>query len=33
MEIVFQEVLSVGAILSFAAAVILWADGLIHVFA
>ncbi len=33
MGIVFQEVVTVSALLSFAAAVVLWAEGIIHIFA
>jgi len=33
MSIVFQEVVTVGALLSFAAAVVLWAEGILHILA
>jgi len=33
MSIVFQEIVTVSALLSFAAAVVLWAEGIIHIFA
>ena len=32
MSIVFQEVVTVGALLSFAAAVALWGEGIVHIF-
>ncbi len=33
MGIVVQEVVSVGALVSFVAAIALWADGITHIFA
>ncbi len=32
MSIVLQEVVSVSALLSFAAAIIMWSEGFIHLF-
>jgi hypothetical protein len=32
MSTVFQEVMTVSALLSFAAAVALWGEGIVHIF-